>query len=188
MASKRPSYVSIRARQRNIIEGMGTRDLTYAQAAKEFGVTRPELKRFVETKPTKLRSNYNRSPGYSKLYREGERSEVRQTLGVKRIRKAKIIRPRQYERPVTTKQVKQQQIDRLVQNLYYKNGKDKADWANYTREHNLPSSIDSIRLLHKNDRIDDDRFSSIVMTWITIYRPSETRVNEVLEEANVEAF
>ena len=165
MASKRPSYVSIRARQRNIIEGMGTRDLTYAQAAKEFGVTRQELKRFVETKPTKLRSSYNRSPGYAKLYREGERGEVRSTLKVKRITRYPHMRAVKYERPTTTQEIKRQQVSRMVQNLYYKNGHDATVWANYARENNLPSSVDAIILLHNNGKMDDKTYVETLKVW-----------------------
>src|ERR1035437_1580968 len=91
MASNRPSYPSIRRRQRNIIEGIGTRDIRYAQAAREFGVTVPQLRTFLETRPVKLRRSYNRSPAYAKLFEEGKRSEVRTVLGVKRVRRYEFL-------------------------------------------------------------------------------------------------
>src|SRR5450759_2161239 len=119
MASKRPSKVSIKARQRNIIEGMATRDLTYTQAAKEFGVTRQQLKKFVGTK--NLRANYNRSPAYSKLYREGERKETRKVLGVKRITRYDYQHLPITNKEQTEKQLRQEQVKVAIRYLYYKN-------------------------------------------------------------------
>jgi hypothetical protein len=186
MASKRPSKVSIKARQRNIIEGMATRDLTYTQAAKEFGVTRQQLKKFVGTK--NLRANYNRSSAYSKLYREGERKETRKVLGVNRITRYKYKRLPTTNEPQTEKQLRQEQVKIAIRYLYYKNGQDKMQWANYAREHNIPSSIDSIVLLHKNDRIDDTKFGQILASWQDIYNISDKRFNAVAGDVNVEAF
>jgi hypothetical protein len=185
MASKRPSSPSIKARQRNIIEGMATRDLTYTQAAKEFGVTRRQLKKFTTTK--NLRSNYNRSPAYAKLYREGERKETRKVLGVRTIRRY------DYQHlPVTNtaqkdQQLRDEQVKVQIRYLYYKNGHDKAEWANYAREHHIPSSIDAIVVLHNNDRIDDTKFGQVLTSWAQIYGISDQRFNQVAGDVNIEA-
>lgn len=186
MASKRPSKPSIKARQRNIIEGMATRDLTYTQAAKEFGVTRQQLKKFVSTK--NLRANYNRSPAYSKLYREGERKETRKVLGVSRITRYDYQHLPITNKEQTEKQLKQEQIKIAIRYLYYKNGQDRAQWANYAREHHIPSSIDSIMVLHKNDRIDDTQFGQILASWAQIYNVSDKRYNAVAGDVDIEAF
>jgi len=167
--AKRPSYISIRARQRNIIEGMGTRDLRYAQAAKEFGVTRHELKRFLETKPKDLRRRFNRSPSTRKLYQEGERPETRRILRVKRISRYpfrerelrdELIRPRLPNKII---------VGKMVQRLYYDNNIASQEWAIYTREHDVPSSMTAIRLLWRNDRISDDKYRTLLTSWRNIY-------------------
>jgi len=184
MASKRPSYVSIRARQRNIIEGLGTRDLTYGQAAKEFGVTRQQFKKFVESKPKNLRSSYNRSPAYQKLYREGERKETRRVLGarkgIKHYKKFADIPQRGVT--YTPQQANEQQINKMLQNLYVTNHAGGATWANYAREHRIPSSLDAIILMHNNGKIDDHEFVSVVRAWQGIYGVSEARVMQILDD------
>ena len=170
MASKRPSSPSIKARQRNIIEGMATRDLTNKQAAKEFGVTLRQYNSFTGTK--NLRSNFNRSPAYAKLYREGERKETRKVLGVKRITRYKYQHLPTTNTPMTTKQAEQEQVKIMIRYLYYKNGHDKAQWANYSRENHIPSSIKAIILLHDNGKISDDKFTEIVRVWKETYNIS----------------
>jgi hypothetical protein len=177
MASKRPSSPSIKARQRNIIEGMATRDITRTQAAKEFGVTRQQLSKFIGTK--NLRSNYNRSPAYAKLYREGERKETRKVLGVKTITRYKYKNIPHPNETYTPKQLKAQQVDRMIQYLYYKNGHDKAEWANYAREHHIPSSIDVIVKLHKEGKIDDQKFGNTLTNWAQIYNVTNERFDQV---------
>ena len=183
MASKRPSYVSIRARQRNIIEGIGTRNLTYRQAAKEFGVTRPELKRFLETKSKDLRKSYNRSPSLRKLYAEGERPETRRVLGVKRIRRyefrERVLRP-MFREPSKVSDV---QIGRMIQRLYYENNIKTQMWAVYTREHKLPTSIDSIRLLYRNGRMDSGTYNAAIKTWADYYGIKPGRLSEYVIDA-----
>ena len=185
MASKRPSKVSIKARQRNIIEGQASRGLTNKQAAKEFGVTLRQYKAFTGTK--NLRSNFNRSPAYAKLYREGERSETRKVLGVKR-----ITRYRYNELPTTNtvqtaKQLKAEQVKVAIRYLYYKNGQDKMEWSRYVRDHNLPSSIDTLKLLHDNGKIDDTEYGQILTSWAQIYNVSDQRFNQVAGDLDIEA-
>ena len=177
MASKRPSSPSIKARQRNIIEGMATRDLTYTQAAKEFGVTRQQIKRFTSTK--NLRSNYNRSPAYAKLYREGERKETRKVLGVRTIMRSDYKHLPITNTDQTAKEIRREQVKVMVRYLYYKNGQDKMEWSRYAREHNIPSSIDSIAVLHKNNKIDDMKFNQILTNWAEIYNITNKRFDQV---------
>ena len=188
MATKRPSYVSIRRRQRNIIEGIGTRNLSDKEAAKEFGVTRPELKRFKEAKPKDLRKIYNRSASARKLYAEGERTETRRILGIKRIRvyewRENVLRP-MYKQP---KKVSDVQIGRMIQALYEPNHFKSQAWAIYARDHNIPSSIDSIKLLHRNGRTSHRQYSSIIKAWAAIYGIKGHRVNEMLDEYESEDY
>lgn len=164
MASKRPSYVSIRARQRNIIEGIGTRDLTYKQAAKEFGVTRQELRRFRESKPKDLRRIYNRSPALRKLYTEGERPVTRQVLGIKRIRRYEF-EEHILKEPRALKYPNSKQIGRMIQRIYYENNFGKQQWSIYTHERSLPNSIDDIKLLYKNGKLTSSQYHAILKEW-----------------------
>jgi hypothetical protein len=186
MAQKRPSYKSIRARQRNILEGLGTSDLKYAQAAKRFGVTPRELKRFVETKPKNLRTNFNRSPANAKLYGATkatvQRREVRETLGVKKIRKYKIresqiqdIRNAKISGLSPSEIRNRYQIGEQIQNLYVSREHARYDWASYTREHDLPTSMDTLRLLNRNGKISNDEYMDAVNTWRDIYNVTNAR-------------
>jgi hypothetical protein len=178
MASKRPSKPSIKARQRNIIEGQATRGITDKQAAKEFGVTLRQYKTFKGTK--NLRANYNRSSAYSKLYREGERKETRKVLGVSRITRYKYKQLPVTNTDQSEKQLRQEQVKVAIRYLYYKNGRDKMEWANYAREHNIPSSIKAIKLLHDNGRITDHDFVDIVKFWRDNYNITDDYFYAVL--------
>jgi hypothetical protein len=188
MARKRPSYVSIRARQRNIIEGVGTRDLRYAQAAKEFGVTKSELRKFLETKPKDLRRNFNRSPATRKLYAEGERPETRRILGVKRITRypfrERVLRD-ELARP---RLANKQQIGKMIQRLYYDNNIAAQEWASYAREHDLPNSMKNIRLLYHNDRISEGQYKTILKNWRNIYaKMTDSYYASWTDELSIEA-
>ena len=175
--AKRPSYVSIRARQKNILEGIGTAGLNYKQAARRFGVKPRELKRFVETKPRDLRQNFNRSPAYKKLYGTGtaaeQRKTVRQTVGVYKVKRYKY-RVSQIEElkslKLTPKELRNRTaIGNLVQNLYSQREYEKYDWASYTYNHDLPRSIDSIRTMHRNNKLSNDRYRDILVAWRDAY-------------------
>lgn len=174
MANKRPSYRSIRARQRNIIEGLGTTDLRYKEAAKKFNVTPRELQHFVESKPRTLRKNFNRSPVYAKLYNEGARPIVRERLGIKRITHFKF-RPTQIRQYTVTSGLseyesnRRQQVGQMIRALYVTRFDPKTAWAAWTREHNLPQSIKVIRLLHRNNKITDGIYAEALVEWQDIY-------------------
>ncbi len=168
MAKKRPSYISIRRRQRNIVEGMGTRDIKYAQTAKEFGVTRRELRTFLETKPKDLRRMYNRNPAYTRLYELGKRSEVSKTLGIKRVRRYEVLEQLLAE-PRIQRYPNSKQIGRIIQRYYYANNFGGIGWAIYTREHDLPLSITAIKLLFRNDKLTNDQYVRAVDVWRDLY-------------------
>jgi hypothetical protein len=187
VAQKRPSYVSIRARQKNIIEGLGTSDLKYAQAAKRFGVEPRELRKFAETKPKTLRRNFNRSPVYKKLYAEGARSEVREKLGVRRIKhyaiREKELRQLPYARKYTESETtRRRQIGELLQNLYVSDELSRYRWASYVREHDLPTSIAALQLLHRNDRISDSEYQRALSDWRAIYNISDQHYSKFADE------
>jgi len=187
VAEKRPSYVSIRARQKNIIEGLGTSDLKYAQAAKRFGVEPRELKKFIETKPKNLRRNFNRSDAYRKLYTEGSRAEVRENLGVRRIKHyairkedvEAIVSSRRYIYTETENRVK---IGKMLQQLYYRGEQPQAEWAAYTREHDLPTSINVLRLLYQNDRLDGPTYKNAIREWQAVYNISDNIYDRYADE------
>ncbi len=174
MANKRPAYRSIRVRQRNIIEGLGTSDLRYKEAAKKFNVTPRELQHFVETKPQTLKKNFNRSPVYAKLYNEGSRPAVRERLELKSIIRFKF-KPTQIRQYTVTgglseyESNRRRQIGEMIRALYVRRYDPTTAWAAWTREHYLPQSIKVIRLLHRNDKISDDLYARALMEWQDIY-------------------
>lgn len=168
MARRRPSYISIRRRQRNIIEGMGTSELKYAETAKKFGVTKKQLKDFLETRPKNLRRGYNQSPARRKLFEAGERSEVRKTLNIKRIRKYEFR-----ENVLNDKAKPLSRSDfltgRMVQRIYYVNDQMRQNWSVFARENDLPNSIKTIKFLYHNGKINISRYRHILKVWKNIY-------------------
>lgn len=191
MANKRPSYVSIRARQRNIIEGLGTReDLNTKEVAKRLGVTPQELRRFRDTKPKELRKSFNRSPSIRKLYEEGRRSEVREKLEVPRIRRYAYSEPILRE-PRLQRHPNSKQVGRMIQRLYYENNIGPQAWSTYTYEHGLPNSIKAIKLLYMNDRITGPQYASILKHWRDSYSGMSdsyyANFADVLDEEDEEA-
>lgn len=195
MAARRPSKISIRARQRNILEGMGTADDRYKQAAKRFGVTPRQLKTFVTTKPAQMRTDFNRSPAYKKLYGTAktapeQRKQVRETFEVTRIKRYKIreadIRRLKLQRLSEKELRNRTQIGELVQNLYSQGSYDKYKWANYVHDKHLPTSIDTIKLLHRNGNISDKAYIAAVKQWRAIYNVSAARAS--LYEDEVEDY
>ena len=193
MAARRPSTVSIRARQRNILEGMGTADDKYKQAAKRFGVTPRQLKTFVTTPSSKMRSDFNRSPAYRKLYGTAksapeQRKQVRETFEVPRIRRYQYkelqirnLKKRGYsERELRNRT----QIGEQIQAIYSGRAVSRYKWAGYAREHNLPTSIDTIRLLLRNDRMSDSDYIAAVKAWRAIYNVSDERAEMYEDEVD----
>jgi hypothetical protein len=184
--AKRPSYVSIRRRQRNIVEGMGTGNLKYAEAAKKLGVTQGELRRFLETKPRELHKNFNRTATYNKLFEKGSRGNVRQSFDLKRITKyevrEEILRDpvRQGHKNVNV------QIGRMLQTYYYQNGFKGIQWSIDTREHDLPNSIKAIRVLFKNGRISKSEYVRAVTKWNQLYKPTAAYLDYYLSELDEE--
>jgi len=160
--AKRPSYRSIRLRQRNIVEGIRTADITRTEASKRFGVTTAELNKFLDQKPQTLHQNYNRSPSYKVLVEQGARSEVRKDLGVKRIRRLNYS-----ERNPKDDETKR--AIRAIRFYYVDNGYDAIEWASLTAKVGVPTSIDAIKVLYRNDRITKSQYGRLVRAWKRIY-------------------
>ncbi len=181
MAQKRPSFVSIRRRQRNIIEGMGTRDLKFGETAKQFGVTPHDLEHFLTTRPKTLRKSFNRNPANVRLWQTGDRKEVRKALGVSRIRVYEHD-----ETEITSRARKltdaDLQIGRMIQRVYIKNNEDAQQWSIYTREHDLPNSILHLRLLYHNGRITRAEYRAALRAWKAKYGVSDDYYNDFVGE------
>lgn len=134
--------------------------------------------KFRSTKSKDLRKVFNRSPALRKLYAEGSRSEVRKNLGVSRIKRyairkeevKAIVSSRRYNPVETENRV---QIGKMLQNLYYKGEQAQAEWASYTREHNLPTSIKTLRLLYHNDKVSGPTYANALTEWKAIYNISD---------------
>jgi len=177
MAAKRPSYVSIRARQRRILDYQLSTGKKDKETAKEFGVTTAQLRKFVESDPKKLRRSYNRSPNTKKLYSEGQEKEVR-----KMVRKEHVP----YQR--TTVKVSYPKLASLTEEKeledYYHTASrveylyawevspsmaKSHQWEIYTSRLDLPISIDSINAMHDRGDIDDAAYDRIISRWRAIY-------------------
>lgn len=165
---------------------MGSADLKYKDAAEKFGVTPRQLRTFVRSKPSTMRSNLNRSPAYRKLYgtadtAPAQRKQVREQLGLSRIkryepRESEIQNIRKGIYPYPERERRNRQaIGELVQNLYVSRSHARYDWAEYAREHDLPTSIDTIKLLHRNNKLSDSEYMDAVSTWRDIYNVNSVR-------------
>lgn len=177
MAQKRPSTASIRKSQRNIVEGMGTvSHMKYAEAAKRLGVTQPQLKRYLDRTP-KTRRNFSRSPAYRKIYEAShERKSAAQSFGVKRINRYehKAIRIEEARKlsliAGKEKHPNSTQVSHLLIKYYYSNGVEETAWATWTRENDLPVSINAILQMFKDGKIDSAQYHDAYTTWRGTYK------------------
>lgn len=176
MAAKRPSYPSIRARQRNLLEYQFSTDKTYRQAARELGVKPSEFERFVTANPRSLRQQYNRSKMIRKLYGEGERPDLRkkakaQGVKLERLRTERGYRVATQEVPIFERdyQARLGRTQELIAALYERQRGASYDWAVFAAEENIPVSIKVIKLMWRNGEIDSSRYDYIIAVWKTIY-------------------
>lgn len=179
MAQKRPSYPSIRARQRHLLEYIGSTGRTERQVARDFGVKPQQLRRFTSTKSTEIRKNFGRSPAYEKLYSQGTTKELRQKARshgervtfrpVREYTEPSIQQFRKtpgYSQEFVTRYV---QTGEQIQHLYASQITPQYLWAIYTKEQNIPVSIKSINLLRRNGKISAADYNDIVTVWKDIY-------------------
>ncbi len=183
MARKRPSYVSIRTRKVKLLKYMGTTGKTEAQTAKEFGVTKEQLKRFITQDPKQARRTYNRSDSQRKIFEEVSRTSTRPRYRAgERVEKLRGVKLIQFDaRPAVLDQIRRTpgltneerarriQIGQLIQRHYTFQDRPEYHWAEYARENKLPSSINAIKILYRNGRIDDDEYADIARTWKEVY-------------------
>ena len=160
---------------------MGTRDIRFGETARQFGVTPHDLEHFVTTRPQKLRKSFNRNPANTKLWAAGKRAEVRQTLGIKRIR---VYEHDESELVSKARKINDAdiQVGRMVQRVYVENHKQAQDWSIYTREHDLPNSALALRLLYHNDRITKREYFRAMRAWKAKYGLSDDYYDDFLGE------
>ncbi len=185
MAQKRPSYVSIRARKVKLIKYMGTTNKTEAQTAREFGVTKAQLRRFVTQDAKQSRRTFNRSPEIRKLYGEIGAPKPRYRGGqrIESIRGTRLI---QFDaRPATLNQIRttpglseeersrRLQVGQLIQRHYTFQDRPEYHWAEFTRENKLPVSVKSLKILRRNGRINDEQWDQALKTWKDTYNISD---------------
>ncbi len=182
MPNKRPSYVSVRKRQVNILEGIGTTNASYKEVAKRFGVKPHQVEKFVTLSPKQIRQRMNLSPAYRKLYEAGERKEVRERLGVKKIqhqiydpRYAYIVSLRTMRAGIIPEEerAKRLRITTMVNRLYIPKVKPFHEWAAYTQEKQIPVSIRTIMFFYENGKISRNSLIDILGQWKKIYGVKE---------------
>lgn len=166
---------------------MGTRDLSYAQTAKELGVSKQELRTFLETRYRGKKPGERRPYLNKKLYDLGERKQVREKLGVTRIRTYEFRENVLLEKRRRPRYQNERSIGRMVQRLYYVNDQGRQNWSVYTREHGLPTSITAIRVLYHNDKISDSQYARILSVWRKSYPMSDEWYAEFVGD-DVDAF
>lgn len=183
MAQKRPSYVSIRTRKVKLLKYMGTTGKTESQTAKEFGVTKGQLRQFITQDPKSARRSFNRSPAQRKLYSEITQASTKTTYRAgERVQKLRGVKLIQFDaRPAVLDQIRRTpglseeersrriQIGTLIQKHYTFTDRPEYHWAEFARENKIPSSINAIKILHRNGRIDDDEYRQIAQTWKDVY-------------------
>lgn len=189
--ARRPSVSQIRARQRRLLEYLASTDKTPRQAAKEFRVTPRQLEQFVSTKTPTVRRNFNRSPVTERLYQAGEEKGLR--ARAKTQGRRLVVRPlRQVQEPYlqqirttpgfdpayVTRQV---QSGEQIQNLYTTKITPQYLWAVYTREHNLPIGIKSIKLLRRNRKISSSEYNELLTVWKDIYNIQQERYESYID-------
>lgn len=173
MAKRRPSYISIRARQRNILEAFGTSGATnYATAAKSLGVPESEFRRFITMKPEQVRRQYSRRPAFRELYGEQmtapqQRAAVARKVGVKRVTRypyeENVLRvPALLPGRTPEAKARAKTIGRFKQHLYYDNNVKPQDWTQYTFEQDIPSSPRKIVQLYRDGKINKGRMRRII--------------------------
>lgn len=184
---KRPTTPQIRARQVKLIKYQRATNKTDVQLAKEFGLTTKQIKNIKQRSPKQLRKVFSRSTGLQKVYQDvgpvsGKGStKVRGTrilkapfrpLALKRARIARIqgrLPLEEFERQVRTG------IE--IEELYIIPGDADAtaqhearlDWADWTLEHELPTSIAAINEMYDAGEIDDDTYNEAVEHWKETY-------------------
>jgi hypothetical protein len=187
MPKKRPSVTQISARQRRIVEYIGSGQKSWKQAAKDFGVTPRELKQFAVYKSRKqLKQQYNRSPTIRKLYQEAETKPLRQkarskgfTLRRFEYRRAALEQYRITPQFPATERSFRVNTGELIRNIYRRDREASKsvvqqalgalEWATYTRDMHLPVSIRTINDLHDAGELDDDEYEDAVKVWKDVY-------------------
>ncbi len=178
MPNKRPSYVSVRRRQINILEGIGDSNATYEEVAKRFGVKPQQVEKFVTLGPKEIRQRFNRSPAYRKLYEAGERKEVRERLGLKKIRHKvygatypELVELRTMRAGIIPEEerAKRLRTATLINRLYVEKKKAFHEWASYTVKEQIPVSINTIVFLYKNGKMSSKGYHDILEAWKDIY-------------------
>lgn len=180
MAKRRPSYVSIRARQRNVLEALGSSKYRgYEEAARRLGVPTNEFRSFITMKPEQVRRQYNRRPAFRKLYGEQktapeQRQAVKKAVGVKRVTRfpyqENVLRvPALLPGRTPEQKARAKTFGRYKQRLYYGNNAKPQNWSQYTFEHNIPSTPSAIVKQYEDGLISKGMMRRIINKYLEDY-------------------
>jgi hypothetical protein len=173
---------------------MGTTNKTEAQTAKEFGVPKAQLRKFITQDAKKSRRSFNQSPSTRKLFAEIGAPKPRYKGGqrIETVRGTRII---QFDaRPATLDQIRRTpglsesersrrlQVGNLIQRHYTFQDRPEYHWAEFTREHKLPTSINALKILRRNDRIPDAYWNQALKAWKDIYGISDKYFTDTIGE------
>lgn len=74
MAGKRPTRPQLRSRRRALNSYLLSTESSYSDLAKQFGVRESTVRNFLGKSTKQVRTSYNSSPGYQKLYNAAARN------------------------------------------------------------------------------------------------------------------
>lgn len=181
--AKRPTTTQIRARQVKLVRYQLTTKKTDAQVAKEFDLTTKQLRNIKSKSPKQLRRVWSRSTGLQKAYREVGPVSGKGSTRVKEVRltpapfRGKALRRlRRSSVPVDIRDVRIRQ-GIVIEEYYIIPGDVQAtelhearlSWAEWTEEHELPTSILAIQEMYDAGEIDDAAYSEAIAAWKEAY-------------------
>jgi hypothetical protein len=125
MAGKRPTRPQIRSRRRALNSYLLSTESSYADLAKKFGVKEQTVKNFLGKDVKSVRSSYNSSPGYRKLYnaaaKNNHTSDLRQ--------EAKREGHKYFEMPPAKRTYRPPQVVNMRRRAFTEPRKNKAERA-----------------------------------------------------------
>ena len=169
--ARKPTKVSLLARQRNLIEGRATKGLTQKQLAKELAVSQADLSRFLHASPQQVK----RSSRLQNVYSKSTRPQLREELSVPKIRRyetdsAKLRKQskdltliRKYPDTVSTG------ADIVALDTKHSSTARTLQWNEGTQKRFGTTSWKQIREMRLRGQIDDDDWEYVTDLFDEIY-------------------
>lgn len=167
--ARKPTKVSLRARQRNLIEGRATKGLTNKQLANQLAVSQADLSRFMQASPKQVK----RSPRLYAVYEKAMRPKVREALGTP-IRRY-ISSPTKIERLAKDKSLIRKYEDVVpvgyeIMSVMHPSSLRSHNWAVGIAERGLPvSSWTTLKTMHDEGRLSEEDWDYVNELFDEVY-------------------